>query len=139
MGARRGARSVERGAIWAFTPVLAIVPFSVLALFVIWLPLGIATDVPLWWVLAGFGIAGLTLFVRPVQVLVLTPLLGARRPTPEEATIIAEIPTTEAKLRRAQPIRFGMRTTIDLLLTSHHDGPALVWRRWRCTRALAVI
>ena len=38
MRAHRGARRVDRGAIWAFTPVVAIIPFSLLALFVIWLP-----------------------------------------------------------------------------------------------------
>ncbi len=88
MRARQGARSVERGAVWAFTPVMAIAPFTLLALFIIWLPLGWLTDVRYWWVVLGFVTAGLLLFVRSIQVLVLTPLLRARRPTSEEAAII---------------------------------------------------
>lgn len=87
-GRRKGARKVERGAVWAFMPVLALVPFSLLALFVIWLPVGLLTDVRYWWVIIGFLVAGLALFVRPIQVWVLTPLLGARRPSAEEAALI---------------------------------------------------
>jgi Zn-dependent protease with chaperone function len=88
MQARHGARSVERGAIWAFMPVVAILPFTLLALFVVWLPIGWLTGVGYGWLLAGFGAGALLLFVRPIQVLVLTPLLRARLPTAEEADII---------------------------------------------------
>src|SRR6056297_4009023 len=91
MRARQGARSVDRGAVWAFMPVLAMVPFSLLALFVMWLPLRWLTDVRYWWVVVGFAATGLLLFVRPVQVLVLTPLLRARRPTRQEADVIAPL------------------------------------------------
>jgi Zn-dependent protease with chaperone function len=69
-------------------PVVAILPFTLLALFLLWLPLGWLTGVHYWWVVLGFGVAGLLLFVRPIQVLVLTPLLRARRPTTDEAEII---------------------------------------------------
>ncbi len=88
MSTRQGARSVERGAIWAFMPVVAIVPFSLVALFVIWLPIGWLSGIDFWWVVVAFGAAGLLLFVKPIQVLVLTPLLGARRPTVDEADVI---------------------------------------------------
>lgn len=64
-------------------------PFSMLAIAVIWLPVGLFTDIGYWWSLAGFLVAGLLLFVRPFQVSVLTPILGARRPTAEEADRIA--------------------------------------------------
>lgn len=69
-------------------PVVAILPFTLLALLLVWLPLGWLTDVRYWWVVLGFGAAGLLLFVRSIQVLVLTPLLRARRPTAAEAEII---------------------------------------------------
>jgi Zn-dependent protease with chaperone function len=69
-------------------PVVAILPFTLLALFVVWLPIGWFTGVGYGWLLAGFGAVGLLLFVRPIQVLVLTPLLRARLPTPQEAEII---------------------------------------------------
>lgn len=89
MRARQGARHVERGAIWAFTPVLAIAPFALLALFVFWLPLHWLTPIRFWWVVVAFVAAGgLVLFIRPLQVRVLTPLLGARRPSAGEAGLI---------------------------------------------------
>lgn len=69
-------------------PAIAIAPFALLALLMLWLPIGWLTDVRYWWVVAAFATAGLLLFVRPIQVLVLTPLLGARRPTDDEAAII---------------------------------------------------
>ena len=72
-------------------PVLAVLPFALLALLVIWLPFGWLFGVRFWWVLAGFGVAGLTLFIRPIQVLVLTPLLRARRPTSEESEVITPL------------------------------------------------
>ncbi len=72
-------------------PVLAMLPFSLLALFVIWVPFGWLFGIRFWWVLAGFGVAGLALFIRPIQVLVLTPLLRARRPTNEESEVITPL------------------------------------------------
>ena len=91
MRGHQGARSVERGAVWAFMPVLAVLPFALLALLVIWLPFGWLFGVRFWWVLAGFAVAGLALFIRPIQVLVLTPLLRARRPTSDESEVITPL------------------------------------------------
>ena len=88
MRTRQGARSVDRGAVWAFTPVVAMLPFTLLALFVVWLPIGWLTAIRFWWFAVAFLVAGLLLFVRPIQVLVLTPLLRARRPTDDEAAVI---------------------------------------------------
>jgi len=84
----RGARRVERGALWAFAPVLAVLPFTLLTLAVIWWVVQLAVDVPYWWFVAGYLALGLLLFVRPVQVLLLTPVLGARSPTPAESALI---------------------------------------------------
>jgi Zn-dependent protease with chaperone function len=88
MRTRQGARSVDRGAVWAFTPVVAMLPFTLLALFVVWLPIGWLAGIRFWWFVVAFLVAGLLLFVRPIQVLVLTPLLRARRPTVDEAAVI---------------------------------------------------
>jgi Zn-dependent protease with chaperone function len=88
MDDRPGARRVRRAAIWAFVPVALMVPFSLLALVVFWIPLRLALGVGYWWFVGGFLAVGLLLFVRPVQVLVLTPLLGARRATGDEAAVI---------------------------------------------------
>lgn len=109
MGENAGARHVERGAIWAFAPVVAILPFSLLALFVIWLPLAWLTDLLFGWFVVGFLVAGLALFVRPIQVLVLTPLLGARRPTIDEAAIIEPLWNQIAQANRLPPSRYVVR------------------------------
>lgn len=109
MRGHQGARSVERGAIWAFMPVVAILPFTLLALFVVWLPFGWLLDMPFWWVLAGFGIAGLALFVRPIQVLVLTPLLRARRPTDRESAVIAPLWAQIAQANDLPATRYVVR------------------------------
>ncbi len=85
----RGARNVERSAIWAFVPVVAMAPFTLLALGVFWLPVGAVSNVPYWWLVVGFCVLGLTLFVRPFQAAVLTPVLGARLPDAHEASRIA--------------------------------------------------
>lgn len=109
MRTRQGARSVERGAVWAFMPVVAILPFTLLALFVVWLPLGWFTSVRYWWVVVGFGAAGLLLFVRPIQVLVLTPLLRARRPTADEAEIIGPLWAQIAQVNGLPASRYVVR------------------------------
>jgi Zn-dependent protease with chaperone function len=104
-----GARSVERGAIWAFMPVVAILPFTLLALFVFWLPIGWLSDIRYWWIVAGFAAAGLLLFVRPIQVLVLTPLLRARQPTDEEAAIIEPLWSQIAQANGLPTSRYVVR------------------------------
>jgi hypothetical protein len=109
MGGHRGGRRVERGAIWAFAPVVAMLPFSLLALVVIWLPIGWLTSLSFWWFLAVFLVAGLGLFVRPIQVLVLTPVLGARRPTSAEADVIAPLWAQIAQANDLPPGRFVVR------------------------------
>lgn len=91
MTRQRGARRVERSAVWAFVPVLVMAPLTLLAIAVFWLPLWAITGVSYTIVVAAFAAVGLLLFVRPFQVSVLTPLLGARRPTPEEATRIEPV------------------------------------------------
>ncbi|MFK7917556.1 MAG: M48 family metalloprotease [Ilumatobacter sp.] len=83
------ARRVERSALYAFVPVVAMVPFSLLALFLIWLPISIL--VSFLWVLLGFAATGPLLFVRRFQILVLTPILGARRATDAEEAAIAPL------------------------------------------------
>src|SRR5918993_2294554 len=92
MDGHRGARRVQRGALWAFVPVVVMLPFSLLALVVFWLPVHVVVDEVSYWVfVAAFLAAGSLLFVRPFQVLVLTPIIGARRVTHEEAALIEPI------------------------------------------------
>jgi len=109
MRAHSGARRVDRTAIWAFAPVVAIIPFSLLALFLIWIPVGLLSSVAYGWFVVAFLVAGLTLFIRPIQVLVLTPLLGARHPTPDEAAAIEPLWARIAQANDLPPNRFVVR------------------------------
>ena len=68
----------------AFLPVIALIPLWLLALAVVWLPLRVVWDISFVSLALGYLAAVLLLFLRPVQVAVLAPLLGARRPTRHE-------------------------------------------------------
>ena len=93
----------------AIGPVLVIAPFSLLALFVIWLPLRLVWDVGFWWFAGGYALAAVLLFVRPIQALVLTPLFGARRPTAGELDRIAPIWRDLAVANDLPPDRYIVR------------------------------
>lgn len=121
-----GARHVERGAVWAFAPTVAMMPFSLLALFVIWLPIGWLTPLSFWWFVLGFLVAGLALFVRPIQVLVLTPLLGARSPSTAEAAIIEPLWAQIAQANHLPASRYVVRVLPSDELNAYACGGHLV-------------
>jgi Zn-dependent protease with chaperone function len=77
-------RRVDSSAVSAFLPVVAVIPLWLLALAVVWLPLRVVWHVSFVTLALGYFAAVLLLFFRPVQVVVLAPLLGARRPTRRE-------------------------------------------------------
>lgn len=81
---RQSRRRVETSAISALAPLIALLPVSMLALGVFWLALNVVLTVPFVWFVVGYLIAGVALFVRPIQVVLLTPLVGARHPTRDE-------------------------------------------------------
>jgi hypothetical protein len=126
MERHRGSRSVERAALWAFLPVIAMAPFTVLALALIWLPFGLLFDIRLWWVIVAFLAAGLLLFVRPFQVLVLTPILGARRPTADEAAIVEPIWRQIAQANDVPAGRYVLRVLPSDDLNAYACGGHLV-------------
>ena len=111
---------------WSVAPVFAVLPFSLLALFVLWLPVGWLTDVRYWWVVAGFAAAGLLLFVRPFQVLVLTPILGARRPTAAEAGVIEPMWARIAQANDLPAGRYVVRVLPSEELNAYACGGHLV-------------
>jgi len=121
-----GARSVERSAISAFVPVVVMAPFTMLALAVLWLPLGLTTGVSYWTTVAAFMAAGLLLFVRPVQAIVLTPILGARRPTEEEAAVIMPLWRDIAQATDLPPDRYVLRVLPSEELNAFACGGHLV-------------
>ncbi len=72
------------------------IPFTLLALAAFWFPFSLVVPGPGWvgayWAfLAAFAVIGTLMFVRPFQVWVLTPILGARRPTAAEASVIGPL------------------------------------------------
>ncbi len=68
--------------------MIAVIPLWLLALFVIWVPLRVVWHISFVALVLGYLAAALLLFLRPVQVVLLAPLLGARRPTrPERAAL----------------------------------------------------
>ncbi len=77
-------RRVDSSAVSAFLPVVAVIPLWLLALGVLWLPLRVVWHISFVALSLGYLAAVLLLFLRPVQVAVLAPLLGARRPTRAE-------------------------------------------------------
>jgi Zn-dependent protease with chaperone function len=87
-GSRSGHRRVEWSAISAFVPVISVLPFSLLALLALWFPVGLVTNLTYAWTLVGFAATGPLLFNRFFQAVVLTPVLGARRPSAVEAAAI---------------------------------------------------
>lgn len=102
----RGGRQIDASAIAAIGPVLALVPVWLLALAVFWLPVHLVWDVPFWMFAVGYLAAGVLLFARPVQAVLLTRLLGARRPTPAERAVLAPLWTEIAQANRLAPHRF---------------------------------
>ena len=77
-------RRVDSSAVSAFLPVAALIPLWLLALAVVWLPLRVVWHISFVALALGYLAAVLLLFFRPVQMGVLAPLLGARRPTRHE-------------------------------------------------------
>jgi Zn-dependent protease with chaperone function len=77
-------RRVDSSAVSAFLPVIAVIPLWLLALAVVWLPLRVVWHISFVTFALGYLAAALLLFFRPIQVAILAPLLGARRPTRHE-------------------------------------------------------
>ena len=103
------SRQIERSAITALVPVAALVPFWLLAMVVVWLPLRFAFGLSYWVVPVGWLLVGLLLFVPSVQVAVLSPLLGARRPTPDELSVITPIWRDLAAIANQPQYRYVIR------------------------------
>lgn len=77
-------RTVDRAALAAVAPVIAVLPVWLLAIVVFWWPVSLVWDVPFPTAALAYLAAVGLLFLRPVQAGILTPLLGARLPTRSE-------------------------------------------------------
>jgi Zn-dependent protease with chaperone function len=89
--AAQRTRHVERSAITALVPVLALVPMWLVAMVVFWVPVWFVLGVPYWVVPVAWLVLGASLFVPRVQVVVLGRFLGTRPPSEDELAIIAPI------------------------------------------------
>jgi Zn-dependent protease with chaperone function len=81
---QRGGRSIETSALAAFAPIITLFPLCLAALAVVWLPLRLVSDLSYTWFAVGYLLCAATLFVKPIQVLILSRALGARQPTRDE-------------------------------------------------------
>jgi Zn-dependent protease with chaperone function len=87
---RRGTRrNLESSAVAAVAPVVAVAPVWLLAIAVFWWLIHLVWHVGFLLFAGGYLLAVVVLFLRPVQVFVLAPLLGARRPDEHERAILA--------------------------------------------------
>jgi Zn-dependent protease with chaperone function len=80
----RAGRRPDSSALAVLVPTAALLPVSLVALAAFWLVVRLVAPVPYWAFAVGYLAAGILMFLRPVQRLLLSWLYGARRPTPEE-------------------------------------------------------
>ncbi len=79
-----GGRRVESSAVTALVPVLIVLPISLVALAVFWLGVHLVWQVSFTGFALGYLAGAVVLFIRPIQTVLLTRLLGARAPTRDE-------------------------------------------------------
>lgn len=106
MSRTQRSRHVESSAVAAIIPAVAVVPVWLVALFVFWFPLNLLLKVSFWLFAVLYLAAGVLLFFRPVQRVLLARLLGARRPTLEESSIIDPAWRVVTQAARTQPNRY---------------------------------
>ena len=122
----RGARRLEWSAVSAFVPLLAMVPVTMLALVIFWLPVAWVFGLSYGWFLLAFSACGLLMFIRPVQAAVMTPLLGARRPTTAEADVIEPVWEEVARANDLPAHRYIVRVLPSQELNAFACGGHLV-------------
>jgi len=123
---RRRTRQLEASAITAVGPVVIVAPFCALALFVVWLLVRLVWDVTYWWFAAGYLAAAVLLFWRPIQAVVLTPLLGARTPTDDELDVLLPVWRAVAQANHLPAERFVLRVLPSEELNAFACGGHLV-------------
>jgi len=107
-------------------PVIALVPFWLLAMAVIWLPVRLIVDIPIWVLPLVWLAAGSLLFIPPVQVSVLSPLFGARVPSADESDVIAPIWRDLAVAANLPSYRYAIRVIDSDELNAYACGGHLV-------------
>ena len=99
---------MESSALTAVLPVIAILPVWLVAAAVLWLPVRAFLDVPFGWFAGGYLAAGALMFLRPVQVLLVAPLIGARRPSAAQRAVLDTAWRSVLQANRLPPRRFAL-------------------------------
>ena len=125
-GSSRHSRQIERSALTAFAPVIVLAPFWLLTMAVVWLPFRLLFGLAFWPVPVGWLLAATLLFVPRVQVAVLSPFLGARKPTPHEHAVITPIWRDLAVRANLPQYRYSIRVIDSDELNAYACGGHLV-------------
>ncbi len=101
-------RSVERSAVAALVPVVALVPVWLLSLAVFWLPTRLIWHVPFWMFAAGHLALVVVMFWRPLQTVLVMRMLGASRATADEASLLEPAWRSVAQQLGIRPRRYAL-------------------------------
>jgi len=101
-------RSVERSAVAAVLPVLALVPVWLLSLAVFWLAVRWFWHVPFWLFAAGHLGLVVVMFWRPLQTVLVMRMLGASRATVDEAAQLEPAWRSVAQQLGIRPRRYAL-------------------------------
>jgi Zn-dependent protease with chaperone function len=85
---RRGQRTIETSALAAFAPTVMLLPVSLVALAVFWFPVRLVSELSYTWFALCYLAGAVLLFIKPVQVIILTRAMGTRRPSRDERAVI---------------------------------------------------
>jgi Zn-dependent protease with chaperone function len=117
---------METVAVTGLIPVAMLVPFWLVSLAIFWLIASIWWAIEFWWFPLGWLLLGSAMFLRPVQVAILTPLLGARRPTHTEAEILHPVWTELTRVLDLPDNRYVLRVLPADELNAFASGGHLV-------------
>lgn len=119
-------RSIERGALAALVPVVALIPFWLLSLAVFWLPLRVFWHVPFWlFAVIHFG-SVVVMFWRPLQTVLVMRMLGARKATAEQAQRLEPAWRSVAQQLRIRPRRYSLAVLPSVELNAFACGGSLL-------------
>lgn len=113
-------------AVTGLIPVALLVPLWLVSLAIFWLIMRLWLDIAFWWFPLGWLILGSAMFLKPVQVAILTPLLGARRPTPGETEILRPVWTELTRVLDLPANRYVLRVLPANELNAFASGGHLV-------------
>jgi Zn-dependent protease with chaperone function len=99
-------RRIDGYAVAAIIPVIALLPAWLAAVAVFWWVIQLFVNVNFWLFATAWLAAGVVLFLRPTQKLVLTRLLGARTPTRSELDRLQRAWNIVAQANHIPPNRF---------------------------------